>query len=63
MTSCYLDNAIAVVATQSVGDIDLIKVVDYLNSPDFKTNYIYSGRFKIGHRQLCNSLCNFTEML
>ena len=45
------------------GDIELGKVVDYLNSRDFKKNYTYSGRFKIGHRQLCNSLGNFTEML
>jgi len=38
------------------GDIDLDKVVSYLNSEQFKTNYIYSGRFKIGHRQLCLSI-------
>jgi adenine-specific DNA-methyltransferase len=36
-------------------DCDLKKVVDYLNSDSFKSNYMYSGRFKIGHRQLCNS--------
>lgn len=34
---------------------DLKKVVDHLNSESFKSNYMYSGRFKIGHRQLCNS--------
>ena len=27
-------------------------VIDYLNSEQFKENYIYSGRFKIGHKQL-----------
>lgn len=27
----------------------------YLNSNDFKDNFIFSGRFKIGHRQLSNS--------
>jgi len=36
--------------------INLNKVIDYLNSDDFKKNYIYGGRFKIGHRQLCNAL-------
>jgi len=36
--------------------INLIKVVEYLNTDDFKRNYMYSGRFKIGHKQLCNSL-------
>ena len=34
---------------------DLQKVVDYLNNESFKSNYMYSGRFKIGHRQLLNS--------
>ena len=34
--------------------INLNKIVEHLNSDDFKKNYTYSGRFKIGHRQLCN---------
>ena len=33
------------------------KVVDFMNSEQFKENYMYSGRFKIGHKQLCN--CRF----
>lgn len=37
-------------------EIDLKKVVSYLNSERFKKNFTYSGRFKIGHRQLSNSL-------
>lgn len=40
-------------------EIDLKKVVNYLNSDTFKKNFTYSGRFKIGHRQLSNSLCIF----
>jgi len=40
-------------------DIDLKKVVNYLNSESFKKNFTYSGRFKIGHRQLSNSSCIF----
>jgi len=39
-------------------DIDLNKVVSYMNSETFKTNYMYSGRFKIGHRQI--SLANYS---
>lgn len=39
-------------------NIDLCKFVGYLNSDKFKSNYMYSGRFKIGHKQLCNSLFN-----
>lgn len=30
-------------------------IVDYLNSYEFKKNFMFSGRFKIGHKQLCNS--------
>ena len=40
-------------------NMDLKKVVSYLNSEKFKKNFIYSGRFKIGHRQLSNSSCIF----
>ncbi len=36
-------------------NIDLSKVIEYLNSNNFKNNFIFSGRFKIGHRQLSNS--------
>jgi adenine-specific DNA-methyltransferase len=35
------------------GDTDLAAVVKVLNSANCKKDYIYSGRFKIGHRQLC----------
>jgi adenine-specific DNA-methyltransferase len=34
---------------------DLNRIVDYLNSDAFKSNFTFSGRFKIGHRQLCYS--------
>jgi adenine-specific DNA-methyltransferase len=33
----------------------LTKVVDYMNSDTFKENFMFSGRFKIGHRQISNS--------
>lgn len=36
-------------------ECNLQKVVDHLNSESFKSDFMYSGRFKIGHRQLCNS--------
>jgi adenine-specific DNA-methyltransferase len=35
-------------------DLDLDKFVEYFNSEKFKSNFIFSGRFKIGQRQLCN---------
>lgn len=35
-------------------DIDLSKFEEYFNSENFKSNFMFSGRFKIGQRQLCN---------
>ena len=34
---------------------NLTHIVSYINSSTFKDNFMFSGRFKIGHRQLCNS--------
>ena len=39
--------------------LDLKKIVEYLNSEKFKSNYMFSGRFKIGHKQLSNVLYTF----
>ena len=36
-------------------NINLDSVLSYLNSDDFKSNFMFSGRFKIGHRQISNS--------
>lgn len=33
---------------------DLTNIISYLNSNTFKQNFLYSGRFKIGHRQISN---------
>jgi predicted phage tail protein len=34
---------------------NLTNITKYLNSDEFKSNYMFSGRFKIGHKQLCNA--------
>jgi adenine-specific DNA-methyltransferase len=34
---------------------NLINIVSYINSDMFKNNFIFSGRFKIGHRSISNS--------
>ena len=40
-------------------DLDLDKIVEILNKEETKQNYMYSNRFKIGHRQLSSLLiCN-----
>lgn len=35
--------------------MDLTKIISYLNSNVFKKNFLFSGRFKIGHRQISHS--------
>jgi len=35
--------------------INIDPIISYLNSSDFKSNFMFSGRFKIGHRQISNS--------
>jgi adenine-specific DNA-methyltransferase len=34
---------------------NLNNIISYINSDLFKNNFIFSGRFKIGHRQISNS--------
>ena len=36
-------------------ECNLNKIISYLNSNLFISNFLYSGRFKIGHRQISNS--------
>jgi adenine-specific DNA-methyltransferase len=36
-------------------NFNLSNIVSYLNSNTFKDNFMFSGRFKIGHRQISNS--------
>ena len=40
--------------SQPARECNLNNIVAYLNSDVFKNNFIYSGRFKIGHRQISN---------
>jgi len=35
--------------------LDLKKIVSFINSDRFKNNFMFSGRFKIGHRQISQS--------
>jgi adenine-specific DNA-methyltransferase len=41
--------------------MDIKKVIDYINSNTFKSNYMYAGRFKIGHRQLENAFLQISD--
>ena len=35
-------------------EVDLQKIVSFLNTKELQKDYLYSGRFKIGHKQVCN---------
>jgi adenine-specific DNA-methyltransferase len=52
----YFGGGLLMLQPKEIGmEVHLQDIVSYLNSPSFKSNFIFSGRFKIGHRQLCNS--------
>lgn len=36
-------------------ECNLTKIISYINSKNFINNFMFSGRFKIGHRQISNS--------
>lgn len=42
--------------------VNLDKVVSLVNSDEFKSNYLYSGRFKIGQKHLCSALVKPTDV-
>jgi len=41
---------------------DIQKTLAYLNSEEFKKDYMYAGRFKIGHKQISTAILP-TEIL
>jgi adenine-specific DNA-methyltransferase len=42
--------------------VNLNKIIDYLNSDVFKNNFMFSGRFKLGHRQISNSYIDISNL-
>jgi adenine-specific DNA-methyltransferase len=42
--------------TETKIKMNLHHILSYINSDAFKSNFIFSGRFKIGHRQIANSI-------
>lgn len=45
---------LCLIPKESVSNSHLEKIVEYLNSSDFQKEYVYAGRFKIGHKQISN---------
>lgn len=39
-----------------MNEIDIQKIIQHINSPEFKKDYMYSGRFKIGHKQISTAI-------
>ena len=37
-------------------DLDLQKIVEHINSTIFQKDYMYAGRFKIGHKQISTAI-------
>ena len=44
-------------------NVNLTNIINYLNSKEFKSNFTYSGRFKIGQKQLLDSIIPHTIQL
>lgn len=42
--------------------INLDKVVNYVNTDEFKNNFMFASRFKIGHRQISNSYLDISNL-
>lgn len=58
-TVMYFGGSLLCMIPKNDMDIDLLKnIVNLINSDSFQENYIYSGRFKIGQKQLCNATIN-----
>lgn len=45
---------LCLIPKQPMTSQELEAVIKQLNSSDFQKDYIYAGRFKIGHKQICN---------
>jgi adenine-specific DNA-methyltransferase len=45
---------LCLIPKQTLSQADLQKIAAFLNTKDLQKDYIYSGRFKIGHKQVCN---------
>lgn len=50
---CYFGGSLIIMIPKEKIDLNFFE--NYLNSEKFKNKFTSSGRFKIGHRQLCNS--------
>jgi len=52
----YFGSSLIILIPKAESKIPLAKVLEYLNSESFMMNYMFAGRFKIGHTQLSGAL-------
>jgi adenine-specific DNA-methyltransferase len=45
---------LCLIPKQTTTPVQIKSTVEFLNSNELQKDYIYSGRFKIGHKQVCN---------
>jgi adenine-specific DNA-methyltransferase len=45
---------LCLIPKETMSATELEKIVGFLNTKDLQKDYLYSGRFKIGHKQVCN---------
>lgn len=50
----YGGRLICLIPKENLTETYIQNIINYLNSDFIRKDYIYSGRFKIGHRQICN---------
>lgn len=47
---------LCLVPKEQMPDTEIQKIVTFLNSEDFQKDYMYAGRFKIGHKQVSHAI-------
>jgi len=52
----YFGGSLLCLVPKNMTELEMQKIVQYINSPVFQKDYIYAGRFKIGHKQISTSI-------
>lgn len=47
---------LCLIPKREIPAVELQKILSYINSPTFQKDYLYSGRFKIGHKQISSAI-------
>ena len=47
---------LCLVPKTNMTESEMKKFIQYINTPDFQKDYMYSGRFKIGHKQISTAI-------